>query len=262
MMCSFLNVGINETIAEGFARQDDHQWAAWDSYRRFVQTWGMFQGLERNIFDEIMTSYKNRYEVKKKIQFNPEQMRLLALSYKEAMERRGIKIADDPYQQLQHAILEVFASWNSEQARIYRHQMHLSDEWGTAVIVQAMVFGNLNENSGSGVIMTRDPKGSSQDVSIYGDFIFGVQGDDIVSGSRGDLSHLGKAKDGGEKGVDDFAGNEISGNIQRTRQDSGITWSTIKDSAIRKSNLPLRMPPRRASIYSRPAIWFRGKRGW
>jgi len=109
-------------------------------------------------------------------------MRLLALSYKEAMEKRGIEIADDPYQQLQHAIMEVFASWNSEQARILRHQMHLSDEWGTAVIIQSMVFGNLNENSGSGVIMTRDPKGSSQDVSIYGDFIFGVQGEDIVSG--------------------------------------------------------------------------------
>jgi pyruvate,orthophosphate dikinase len=182
MMCSFLNVGVNEAIAEGFARQDGHQWAAWDSYRRLVQTWGMFEGLERNIFDQIMTSHKDRYEVKKKIQFDPEQMRLLALSYKDAMERKGIKIADDPYQQLQHAIMEVFASWNSEQARIFRHQMHLSDEWGTAVIVQAMVFGNLNENSGSGVIMTRDPKGSSQDVSIYGDFIFGVQGEDIVSG--------------------------------------------------------------------------------
>ncbi len=182
MMCSFLNVGINETIVEGFARRDGHEWAAWDSYRRLIQTWGMFQGLDRNIFDELMISFKKRYEVKKKIQFDPEQMRLLALSYKEAMERRGIKIADDPYQQLQHAIMEVFASWNSEQARIFRHQMHLSDEWGTAVIVQAMVFGNLNRNSGSGVIMTRDPKGSSQDVSIYGDFIFGVQGEDIVSG--------------------------------------------------------------------------------
>ena len=182
MMCSFLNVGINETIAAGLAREKDHEWAAWDSYRRFLQTWGMFQGLERNIFDEIMTSYKKRYGVSKKIQFDPEQMRQLALSYKEAMQTRGIRIIDNPYQQLQHAITEVFASWNSEQARIYRRQMHLSDEWGTAVIVQAMVFGNLNENSGSGVIMTRDPKGSSQDVSIYGDFIFGVQGDDIVSG--------------------------------------------------------------------------------
>jgi pyruvate,orthophosphate dikinase len=182
MMCSFLNVGINETIAEGFARKNDQQWAAWDSYRRFLQTWGMFQGLERNFFDEIMSSYKYRYTIEKKIQFKPEQMRQVALSYKAAMEKKGIKITDSPYQQLQHAIMEVFASWHSQQARIYRHQMHLSEEWGTAVIVQAMVFGNLHENSGSGVVLTRDPKGSSQDVSIYGDFIFCVQGDDIVSG--------------------------------------------------------------------------------
>jgi pyruvate,orthophosphate dikinase len=77
---------------------------------------------------------------------------------------------------------DVFASWHSEQARIYRHQMRLSDEWGTAVIVQAMVFGNLNAQSGSGVIFTRNPKGSSQDVAINGDFIFCVQGEDIVSG--------------------------------------------------------------------------------
>jgi pyruvate,orthophosphate dikinase len=105
-----------------------------------------------------------------------------ALSYKEAMVKRGVRILDNSYQQLQHAILDVFASWHSEQARIYRHQMHLSDEWGTAVIVQAMVFGNLNEHSGSGVIFTRDPKGSSQDVAINGDFIFCVQGEDIVSG--------------------------------------------------------------------------------
>jgi pyruvate,orthophosphate dikinase len=182
MMCSFLNVGINEKIAEGLARKKDHQWAAWDCYRRFLQTWGMFQGLERNIFDEIMRSYKNRHAVAKKIQFNPEQMRQLALSYREAILARGVKIQDNPFRQLQHAIIEVFASWDSEQARIYRRQMHLSDEWGTAVIIQSMVFGNLNENSGSGVIFTRDPKGSSQDVSIYGDFIFAVQGEDIVSG--------------------------------------------------------------------------------
>ena len=182
MMCSILNVGINETIAEGLAQKEDYQWAAWDSYRRFLQTWAMFRGIDRNVFDEIMKSYKSRYAVAKKFQFNPEQMKQLALSYKEAIVKRGIRIPDNPYQQLQHAILDVFASWHSEQARIYRHQIHLSDEWGTAVIVQAMVFGNLNEHSGSGVIFTRDPKGPSQDVAINGDFIFCVQGDDIVSG--------------------------------------------------------------------------------
>jgi pyruvate, orthophosphate dikinase len=98
------------------------------------------------------------------------------------MEDRGIDVIRSTGEQLREAILRVFASWYSEQARIYRRQMHLSDEWGTAVIVQAMVFGNLNDQSGSGVVFTRNPKGSSPEVSLYGDFIFGVQGDDIVSG--------------------------------------------------------------------------------
>ncbi len=182
MMRSFLNVGINEKIAEGLAQKNRHQWAAWDSYRRFLQTWGMFRGLERNIFDEIINNYKSRYMVAKKSQFDPEQMKTIALSYKDALTKRGIKIPYNPYRQLQHAVIEVFASWNSEQATTYRRQARLSDEWGTAVIVQAMVYGNLTENSGSGVIFTRDPKGSAQNVSINGDFIFRVQGDDIVSG--------------------------------------------------------------------------------
>lgn len=182
MMNSFLNVGINEEIAEGLGRKMGHQWAAWDSYRRFLQTWGMYQGLKRDFFDEIMNTFKSKYNVKRKIQFKPEQMKRVALAYKKRMAEKGIIVAENPFIQLRQAILQVFASWYSEQAKIYRHQMCLSDEWGTAVIVQAMVFGNLNENSGSGVIFTRNPKGTSTNVTLSGDFIFGVQGDDIVSG--------------------------------------------------------------------------------
>jgi pyruvate,orthophosphate dikinase len=182
MMHSFLNVGINEAIAEGLAQREGFGWAAWDSYRRFLQVWGMFHGLDRNFFDTIMDAYKVTYGVARKIQFNPEQMRQIALSYKKAMEDRGIEVIQSPGAQLREAILRVFASWDSEQARIYRRQMRLSDEWGTAVVVQAMVFGNLNDQSGSGVVFTRNPKGSSPEVSLSGDFIFGVQGDDIVSG--------------------------------------------------------------------------------
>ncbi len=185
MMHSFLNVGINEAIAEGLGRKKHYRWAAWDSYRRFLQTWGMFKGLERNVFDEVINNFKQQYNVTRKIHFNSAQMKQLALSYKEAIRQRNVEIPDDPAEQLQQAILQVFDSWYSEQAKTYRHQMHLSDEWGTAVIVQSMVFGNLDENSGSGVIFTRDPKGSSANIALYGDFIFGVQGDDIVSGLVG-----------------------------------------------------------------------------
>lgn len=182
MMHSFLNVGINEAIAEGLSKKKGFEWAAWDCYRRFLQTWGMFQNLDRNFFDRIINDFKFKYNIDRKIQFNLEQMRQIALSYKQAMSKRGIEVSDDPAEQLKQAILQVFASWYSDQANIYRHEMHISNEWGTAVIVQAMVFGNLNENSGSGVIFTRNPKGSSPEVALYGDFIFGVQGDDIVSG--------------------------------------------------------------------------------
>ena len=182
MMHSFLNVGINEAIAEGLAQREGFGWAAWDSYRRFLQIWGMFHGLDRNFFDTIIDTYKETHGVRRKIEFNAEQMRQIALSYKHAMKERGIGLGESPEDQLRESILQVFASWDSKQARIYRQQMHLSDEWGTAVIVQAMVFGNLNDRSGSGVIFTRNPRGPSPEVSLFGDFIFGVQGDDIVSG--------------------------------------------------------------------------------
>jgi pyruvate,orthophosphate dikinase len=182
MMHSFLNVGINEAIAEGLSRKEGFSWAAWDCYRRFLQVWGMFQGLDRDFFDGIINEFKQNYGISRKMEFSPVQMREMALAYKKAMEERGIDVPDDPDQQLQDAILQVFASWYSDQAKIYRHQMRLSDDWGTAVIVQQMVYGNLNDNSGSGVIFTKDPKSPSSDVTLYGDFIFGVQGDDIVSG--------------------------------------------------------------------------------
>jgi pyruvate,orthophosphate dikinase len=182
MMKSFLNVGINEFIAENLSTKKNFQWAAWDSYRRFLQTWGMFQGMNRNYFDAIIDEFKQKHDVERKIQFLPDQMKQIALSYKKGITDNGIVLKDKPLEQLRHAILQVFDSWYSEQAEIYRHQMHLSDKWGTAVIIQAMVFGNLNEHSGSGVIFTREPKSTSADVTLYGDFIFGVQGDDIVSG--------------------------------------------------------------------------------
>jgi len=182
MMQSILNVGINERIAEGLSQKKGFSWAAWDSYRRYLQSYGMLRGLDRNFFDSLINTFKQRYGVSRKIQFSPDQIRLVALAYKRALEDKGLEVPERPWDQLQDAILRVIDSWNSEQARIYRRQMHLSDEWGTAVIVQTMIFGNLNNQSGSGVIFTRDPKSSAPGINLYGDFIFGVQGDDIVSG--------------------------------------------------------------------------------
>ncbi|OGP50959.1 MAG: hypothetical protein A2Y79_10360 [Deltaproteobacteria bacterium RBG_13_43_22] len=182
MMQSILNVGINEKIAEGLSKKTDFSWAAWDSFRRFLQSYGMLRGLDRNFFDSIIDTFKEKFTVSRKIQFAPGQMRQVALAYQRALEEKGIKVPKRPADQLQDAVLQVIASWNSEQARIFRRQMHVSDEWGTAVIIQPMIFGNLNDQSGSGVILTRDPKEFAPGINLYGDFIFGVQGDDIVSG--------------------------------------------------------------------------------
>jgi len=182
MMSSFLNVGINEEIAEGLSQKKGFSWAAWDSYRRFLQVWGMFEGLNRDSFDAIILHYKEKYNISKKLNFSPTQMRQIALAYKQELHFHNIKIIDDPYEQLRSAILKVFESWHSPHAKIYRHEMNISDEWGTAVVVQAMVYGNLNKKSGSGVVFTRNPKGMSSSVHLFGDYIYGIQGDDIVSG--------------------------------------------------------------------------------
>jgi pyruvate,orthophosphate dikinase len=182
MMGSFLNVGMNEEIAENLSRKPGYAWASWDCYRRFLQFWGMSEGLSRDFFDEIIDRFKERYRISKKLYFAPDQMREIALTYKKELENSGISVEDDPQEQLNKAIFKVIESWHSPRAELYRHEMNISDKWGTAVVVQSMVFGNLNERSGSGVIFTRDPKGLSSAVLLYGDFIFGAQGDDIVTG--------------------------------------------------------------------------------
>jgi pyruvate,orthophosphate dikinase len=182
MMSSFLNVGMNEKIAESLSRKKGFAWAAWDCYRRFLQFWGMSEGLSRDFFDEIIDRFKEQYHVSKKLYFAPDQMREIALMYKKELADNGIIVDDEPHEQLKKAIVKVIESWHSPRAELYRHEVNISDNWGTAVIIQSMVFGNLNEMSGSGVTFTRDPKGLSSTVALYGDFIFGVQGDDIVTG--------------------------------------------------------------------------------
>ncbi|MCX7988254.1 MAG: PEP-utilizing enzyme [Thermodesulfovibrio sp.] len=182
MMNSFLNVGINEEIAEGLSNQTGKPWFVWDSYRRFLQCWGMSFGLDRDEFDNIMNFYKKKHKVDFKIQFSPSQMQEVALAYKEFILSMGLKIEENPWRQLLIAVNQVFNSWNSIKARAYREILGISEDWGTAVVVQKMVFGNLDINSGSGVLFTRNPKDTSDRLVLWGDYTTGAQGEDIVSG--------------------------------------------------------------------------------
>jgi pyruvate,orthophosphate dikinase len=182
MMATLLNVGINEEIVESLARSTGEVWFAWDNYRRFIQSWGMSFGMEREVFSEIMRKYKARYHVEKKRQFSGEEMKQLALAYRSAVEERRITLYEDPWAQLHVAIRQVLQSWESKNARQYRQIMGISDYWGTAVIVQAMVFGNLSFYSGSGVLFTAHPYRKVRRVALWGDFTPGNQGEDIVGG--------------------------------------------------------------------------------
>ncbi len=182
MMDTFLNVGINEEIAEGIAAATGNAWFAWDCYRRFIQCSGMAFGLERDAFDAIISEFKRHHGIPFKRHLPGEQMRLVALAYKTLVQDHDIQIPEDPFDQLVMAIRSVFASWHSGRARTYRKIMGISDDWGTAVTAQKMVFGNRSRASGTGVFFTHNPRWSGDILKLWGDFTIGNQGEDVVSG--------------------------------------------------------------------------------
>ena len=182
MLETFLNVGMNNEIAEGLAARPGRAWGAWDAYRRLLQFWGMSHGLGRDLFDELMRDAKRRYGAAKKAQLPAGWMRELALRYRALLIERGVALVEDPMAQLLACIALVGRSWDSEAARVYRHEVGIADEWGTAVIVQTMVFGNLGPRSGSGVVLTRHPVHETKEIQLYGDFVVQAQGDDVVAG--------------------------------------------------------------------------------
>ncbi|WP_457756103.1 PEP/pyruvate-binding domain-containing protein [Thermodesulfatator indicus] len=182
MMATVLNVGNNISIVEGLAQKTGNLWFAWDTYRRFLQSWAMAHGLERETFNRLMREHKSLYGVKKKREFTGEQMRELALKYRQVIKDKGIPIVEDPWEQLLISIELVFSSWNAEKARAYRHIMGISDYWGTAVCIQAMTFGNISLKAGTGVAFTAPPFGKLSRVALWGDYTPGNQGEDIVSG--------------------------------------------------------------------------------
>ena len=182
MMDTFLDVGINEEIAAGMAAHSGNPWFAWDCYRRFLQCFGMAFGLERDAFDAVISEFKRRLSIPYKRDFSGDHMRKVALTYKNLVQDHGVEIPAAPFDQLLVAIRAVFASWHSPKAQTYRKIMGISDDWGTAVTVQKMVFGNRRATSGTGVFFTHSPRWSGDILKLWGDFTVGNQGEDVVSG--------------------------------------------------------------------------------
>jgi pyruvate, orthophosphate dikinase len=184
MMETILNLGLNEVTVEGLTKQSGNPQFAWDSYRRFVQMYGtvVFE-LSRNQFERILEEHKQRCGIERDIDLPVEEMQAIVRRFKDHVRAEsGREFPIEPLDQLWGAIAAVFESWNTRRAIDYRKLHDIPDSMGTAVNIVAMVFGNLGEDSGTGVTFSRDPSTGEQ--RLYGEFLLNAQGEDVVSGSR------------------------------------------------------------------------------
>jgi pyruvate,orthophosphate dikinase len=187
MMDTVLNLGLNDEAVEGLAKRTDNERFAWDSYRRFVQMFGnVVRGIDGDLYERAIKTAKRRKGIEHDSELDAADLRKLTAAFKRIFERRtGERFPADPREQLRQAIRAVFNSWNGERAVEYRRQNRIPDEWGTAVNVQQMVFGNKGRRSGSGVAFSRDEITGAPRPS--GDFLPNAQGEDVVSGVRNTL---------------------------------------------------------------------------
>ena len=178
MMDTVLNLGLNDESVEGLARKTENERFAWDSYRRFVQMFGnVVMGIEGERFEDEIKRVKDEAGVKLDFELDVDALRSLVASFKALYE-----FPEQPEEQLKQAIKAVFDSWQGDRAVSYRRINRIPDDWGTAVNVQQMVFGNKGDSSGSGVAFSRDEVTGAPEPS--GDFLQNAQGEDVVSGVR------------------------------------------------------------------------------
>ncbi|MEK9656933.1 MAG: pyruvate, phosphate dikinase [bacterium] len=183
MMDTILNLGLNDEAVEGLSKQSQSEQFAWDSYRRFIQMFSsVVLEIEHHLFEEELTKLKQEINVELDMDLSAEHFKKLVQSYKKIIASNGKTFPQDPVEQLTLAISAVFNSWESERAYKYRKINKIPDHWGTAVNVQSMVFGNLGDDSGTGVCFTRNP--STGENKFYGEYLVNAQGEDVVAGIR------------------------------------------------------------------------------
>ncbi|KAJ8598818.1 hypothetical protein CTAYLR_008656 [Chrysophaeum taylorii] len=190
MMDTVLNLGLNDESVEGLAAKTGNERFALDCYRRFIAMYGdVVMGVqqrhenEHEPFDAVMDQLKAERHKREDLDLTPDDLRELITRFKALItERSGEEFPQDPYEQLWGAIGAVFRSWGNDRARIYRAKYHIPAEWGTAVNVQAMVFGNLGDTSATGVCFTRRPTDGEN--VMYGEYLVNAQGEDVVAGIR------------------------------------------------------------------------------
>ena len=184
MMDTILNLGLNDRTVQGLASNSNDERFAYDSYRRFIQMYGdVVLGVDHSVFEDILDNYKNLNGYAYDTELNAAEWRKVIVEYKAAIEQAsGQPFPQDTNAQLWGAIGAVFGSWQNTRAVTYRRLHAIPEDWGTAVNVQAMVFGNMGNTSATGVAFTRNPSTGANE--IYGEYLVNAQGEDVVAGIR------------------------------------------------------------------------------
>ncbi|MCZ8323465.1 MAG: pyruvate, phosphate dikinase [Novosphingobium sp.] len=184
MMDTVLNLGLNDATVEGLAASSGDQRFAWDSYRRFIQMYSdVVLGLDHHLFEDVLEIAKEDNGFYADVEMEASHWQALVTEYKGIVSAElGRSFPQDPHEQLWGAIRAVFDSWDSDRAKVYRRLNDIPGDWGTAVNVQAMVFGNMGNTSATGVAFTRDP--ATGEKAYYGEWLVNAQGEDVVAGIR------------------------------------------------------------------------------
>ncbi len=184
MMDTVLNLGLNHQTVEGLAASSGDERFAWDSYRRFIQMYSdVVLGIDHHLFEDALEIAKEDLGYYADVEMQADDWRKLVAEYEGIVEEAlGQPFPQDPVEQLWGAIRAVFDSWDSDRAKVYRRLNDIPGDWGTAVNVQAMVFGNMGDTSATGVAFTRDP--ATGEKAYYGEWLVNAQGEDVVAGIR------------------------------------------------------------------------------
>ena len=229
MMDTILNLGLNDEVVEGLAAKTGNPRFAYDSYRRFVQMFSdVVMELSKSDFEKIIDEMKEAKGVKLDTELDADDMKALVVKFKDLYKSKmGSDFPADPKVQLIEAVKAVFRSWDNPRANVYHRMNEIPYDWGTAVNVQAMVFGNSGNNSGTGVAFTRNP--ATGEKALFGEYLINAQGEDVVAGIRtpSPIAHL---KDQMPEVYDQFV--EIATRLENHYKDMQDMEFTIEDGKL------------------------------
>ena len=229
MMDTILNLGLNDVSVEGFAAKTGNPRFAYDSYRRFIQMFSdVVMELSKKRFEEIIDDLKDKKGVKQDVELDAGDMKELVVRFKEFYKNeKGEDFPQDPKVQLMEAVKAVFRSWDNPRANVYRRMNEIPYDWGTAVNVQSMVFGNSGDTSGTGVAFTRNP--ATGEKALFGEYLINAQGEDVVAGVR-TPSPISKLQEEMPGVYEQFA--DIANRLEQHYKDMQDMEFTIEDGKL------------------------------